>query len=45
VRAIDAYKAIDAFKAATDYDGDEEKRKRSIELSANNLRRVQQEIK
>jgi len=37
--------AIDAFKAATDYDGDEEERKRHIELSENNLRRVQLKIK
>jgi len=37
--------AIDAYKAATDYDGDEEERKRDIELSENNLRRVQQTIK
>ena len=37
--------AIDAHKAATDYDGDEEKRKRDIELSENNLRIVQQKIK
>jgi len=36
---------IDAKKAATDYDGDEEERKRSIELSENNLRRVQLKIK
>ena len=37
--------AIDAHKAATDYDGDEEERKRNIELSENNLRRVQLKIK
>jgi len=37
--------AIDAKKAAADYGGDEEERKRSIELSENNLRRVQQKIK
>jgi len=37
--------AIDAYKAAADYDGDEEKRKRHIEQSENNLRRVQQKIK
>ena len=37
--------AIDAFKAATDYDGDEEERKRDIEQSENNLRIVQQKIK
>jgi len=37
--------AIDAHKAATDYGGDEEERKRHIELSENNLRRVQQKIK
>ena len=37
--------AIDAFKAATDFGGDEEKRKRRMELSENNLRRVQQTIK
>jgi len=37
--------AIDAFKAAADYDGDEEERKRLIELSENNLRIVQQKIK
>jgi len=37
--------AIDAFKAATDYDGDEEKRKRDIEHSENNLRIVQLKIK
>ena len=36
---------IDAKKAATDYDGDEEERKRDIELSENNLRRAQQEMK
>jgi len=33
--------AIDAFKAATDYDGDEEQRKRDIELSKTNLSIVQ----
>ena len=37
--------AIDAYKAATDYDGDEEERKRHIELSENNLRIVQLKIK
>jgi len=37
--------AIDAYKAATDYRGDEEKRKRSIEHSENNLRRVQLKFK
>jgi len=37
--------AIDARKAATDYDGDEDKRKRLIEQSENNLRIVQQKIK
>ena len=37
--------SIDAEKAATDYDGDEEERKRFIELSENNLRIVQQKIK
>jgi len=37
--------AIDARKAATDYPGGEEKRKRDIKLSENNLRRVQQKIK
>jgi len=37
--------AIDARKAATDYDGEEEERKRDIELSENNLRRVQLKIK
>jgi len=36
--------AIDAHKAATDFGGDEE-RKRDIELSENNLRIVQQKIK
>jgi len=40
--AASLYKqAIDASKAATDYDGDEEVRKRLIERSENNLRRVQ----
>jgi len=37
--------AIDAKKAATDYRGDEEERKRSIERSENNLREVQLKIK
>ena len=37
--------AIDACKAATDYDGGEEGRKRYIELSENNLRRAQLKIK
>jgi len=37
--------AIAAYKAATDYHGDKEERKRKIEWSENNLRRVQQEIK
>jgi len=37
--------AIDAKKAATDYDGDEEERKRNIEWSEFGLRRVQQKIK
>ena len=37
--------AIDATKAATDYDGDEEGRKRNIELSASNLRIVQLKTK
>ena len=37
--------AIDAKKAATDYRGGEEKRKRHIELSENNLRIVQLKIK
>jgi len=37
--------AIDAKKAATDYPGGEEERKRDIELSDNNLRRVQLKIK
>ena len=37
--------AIDAYKAATDYRGDEEERKRLIERSERNLRRVQQKIK
>jgi len=38
-------KAIDAFNAATNYDGDEEERKRDIERSESNLRRVQPKIK
>jgi len=37
--------AIDAKKAANDYDGDEEGRKRNIELSERNLRIVQHEMK
>jgi len=37
--------AIDTYKAATDYDGDEEGRKRDIEWSEYGLRRVQQKIK
>ena len=36
--------AIDAKKAATDYRGGEEGRKRDIEQSENNLRRVQLKI-
>ena len=43
--AASLYKqAIDAYEAATDYDGDEEERKRNIESSENILRRVQQKI-
>jgi len=37
--------AIDAHKAAADYDGDEEKRKRHIESSEKYLRNVQQKTK
>jgi len=37
--------AIDAYKATTDYDGEEEKRKRDIEWSERNLKRVQRKIK
>ena len=43
--AASLYKqAIEAKKAATDYGGDEEARKRGIELSENNLRDAQQEM-
>jgi len=37
--------AIDAKKCATDYDGDEGKRKRNIELSEINVTRIKQNIK